>query len=304
VLIDGRTSKGFHLPLSSSYWADYHPCRPKVGKPDSTTEEVLKAKYLHDYPVPLSDLISFFGFSVEPGVTEIWEDCILSLSDPVDRKQRDEFPGAIDFLGTYSSTHQSITIYLGSIDKFLNHKHGKGLDREAVIELVRIHETMHWIHHLGYVATARAKRWQPMEPPLDPAFALERDALFGKPTDTAGFAKSRTRWFDGLGDGRFSKVWEFVAEVGTCIYANYVDQVHGPRLHDNPSLRETFWRMAQHQPPEYDILSPLKDVLQKPETWPETGGLFRLWLRKSWERQLHFSPADYEKNFKEGGIIK
>jgi hypothetical protein len=70
------------------------------------------------------------------------------------------------------------------------------------------------------------------------------------------------------------------------------------------SLRDTFWQMAQNQPPEYDILPPLKDTLQKPGSWPEMGGLFRLWLRKSWERELRLAPTEYETNYSEGGLIK
>jgi hypothetical protein len=302
--MSGRTSSGFILPLSGSYWADFHPCRPKMDQPGSTQEEVIKAKYLHDYPVPISDITSLFGFSIEHGLREIWKDTTLTLSDPVERRQEDIYPGAIDFLGTYSSTDQTITIYLGSIDRFLQHKHGKGLDRDAVIEIVRIHEAIHWIHHLGYVATARAKPWEPLDPESHPDFRFERDALFTKPTDVQKFTDSRTRWFDELGKGRFNKVWEFVAEVGTCIYANYVEEVHGPRLAGKRSLRDTFWHMAQNQPPEYDILPPLKDTLQKPGSWPEMGGLFRLWLRKSWERELRLAPTEYETNYSEGGLIK
>jgi len=286
VIIAGRTSPGFCLPLSASLWADYHPCRPKVAQPGSTQEELLKAKYLHDYPVPLSDIISFFGFTVETGVREIWEDKILRFSDPSERKLQDIYPGAIDFLGTYSGSDQTITIYLGSIDRFLRTKQGRGLDREAVIQVVRIHEAMHWLHHLGSVATARAKLWEPLDSNLHADFETERDALFAKPTNIQKFFDSRTRWWEGLGTGLFNKVWEFVAEVGTCIYANYVEKVHGPRLAGKPSLRDTFWELAKNQPPEYDMAPPLRDILREPGSWPEMGSLFRLWLRKSWEREL------------------
>lgn len=304
MIIAGRTSPGFCLPLSASHWADYHPCRPKVAQPGSTQEEILKAKYLHDYPAPLPDILAFFGFTVELGVREIWKDAVLTVSDPQERKQQDQFPGAVDFLGTYSASTQTITIYLGSIDRFLRTKQGRGLDREAVIEVVRIHEAMHWLHHLGSVATARAKLWEPLDSNLHPDFETERDALFAKPTDIPKFADSRTGWFKGLGQGRYEKVWEFVAEVGTCIYANYVAEVHGPRCSGQPSQRDTFWELAKNQPPEYDIAPPLRDILQKPGSWPEMGSLFRLWLRKSWERQLQFSPAEYEANFTEGGLLK
>jgi hypothetical protein len=217
---------------------------------------------------------------------------------------QDLYPGAIDFLGTYSGSDQTITIYLGSIDRFLGTEQGRGLDREAVIEVVRIHEAMHWLHHLGSVATARARLWEPLDSNLHPDFEIERDALFAKPTNIQKFVDTRTRWWESLGIGLFNKVWEFVAEVSTCIYANYVQQVHGPRLAGKPSLRNTFWQMAQNQPPEYDILPPLRDTLKEPGSWPETGGLFRLWLRKSWERQLRLAPTEYETNYSEAGLIK
>lgn len=273
-----RNSPGFYQPWAP-IWAEHHVLYPKQGQQsedDALAVPEARGVYLHDYPLPAPEILHFFGFNVEEGTTEIWkEEKRVFETDEIDQER----PYVMDAMGTYTPSTRTVTLYLPTIRDCAKKL---GVDEEGVREVVRIHEYMHALHHLGAPGNARSKLWQPLEDGLqhDPGFLAERWALKEAPTALAVFLASRDHWFSKLARPSPSRRLEFVAQAGTAIYADYLEAVYGPRPNSKCSLREIFWRLMKEQADPY-----LLDAAEFPKgSWPALGASFRISLRSDWER--------------------
>jgi hypothetical protein len=273
-----RNSPGFLQPWDP-LWAEHHVLYPKQGgQSEEGAPGIPDARgvYLHDYPLPVAEILHFFGFNVEAGTTEIWkEEKRVFEADEIDQDR----PYVMDAMGTYTPATRTVTLYLPTIRDCAKKL---GVDEEGVREVVRVHEYMHALHHLGAPANARFKLWQPLEEGLqhNAVFLAERWALKEAPTALAVFLASRDHWFGKLGSHRPSRRLEFVAQAGTVIYADYLEAVYGPRPDSRCSLREIFWRLMKEQVDPY-----LLDAAHFPKgSWPALGASFRVSLRSDWER--------------------
>jgi len=195
-------------------------------------------------------------------------------------------------MGTYTTATRTVTLYLPTIRECAKCIGLEG-DEEGIREVVRIHEYMHALHHLGAPANVRAKAWEPFGDVsgFDPAFLGERWALKTTPTAIDVFVASRNHWFSKLAKPCPSRRLEFVAQAGTAIYIDYLEEVYGPRPSSKTSLREIFWILMNKQPSPYFL-----DVADFPKrSWPVLGGVFRSALRYDWERSAKSAEEAFRK---------
>jgi len=255
-------------------WEQFHVLFPEGGK--SLEPDNLKTIYLHDYPLPAHELFHFFGFSLELDVREIWE----KNACPSVPAGLGDFPETIDLLGSYLPRHRTVMIYERLIHEACERN---DWDPEGLRELVRIHEYVHALHHLGALPASRARLWEPRPAnPAHPDFIQERESLFGPTTDLDMFFALRTRWFESL---KTEEV-EFIAQIGTAIYCTYLDDVYGPRPEGLKPLEVIFWQLMAKQPKPYKI-----DQLDEKYPWSKTSATFRETLRMNWESRSGQSPV-------------
>lgn len=293
--LSDRNSPGFVQPWDPK-WAEHHVLYPKTTNAAITHHDSAAAErrvYLHDYPLPVPEIFHFFGFNVEAGTTEIWkEEKRVFEADEIDQER----PYVMDAMGTYTPSARTVTLYLPTIRDCAKKL---GVDEQGLREVVRVHEYMHALHHLGAPGNARSKLWQPLEDGLqhDPGFLAERWALKEMPTALGVFLASRDHWFGKLGSFRPNRRLEFVAQAGTAIYTDYLENVYGPRPDLQNSLREIFWRLMKEQVDPY-----LLDAAFFPKgSWLALGANFRISLRSDWER-IGGSAEDIFRKMRNHGI--
>jgi len=291
VKLSNRNSSGFYEPWDPR-WAQHHVLYPEQPKevPEGEVEPSSpRPVYLHDYPLPAHEILHFFGFSLEDGTREIWKEEKRVLTE--EEKELDR-RYMIEALGTYTPQTRMITLYLPSIRDCAKHI---GVDMEGLREVVRIHEYMHALHHLGAPGNARGGAWDSLTNSQDPAFLAECWALKETPTALEVFLASRDHWFGKLTGSCPTRRLEFVAQAGTAIYVDYLEAVYGPRPGSSPSLKEIFWKLMKEQPDAYRLDNDPKDDSFQRKSWPELGALFRTGLRHDWERAYRHAEEVFRK---------
>lgn len=267
-----RESDAFYDPRMPG-WEQFHILFAEGEQ--NAEQETLKSVYLHDYPLPANEILHFFGFTVESGVKEIWE----KDARPTIPHGLQDFPETIDLLGSYIPRHRTIVIY----EKLIQEASERNdWDPGGLREVVRIHEYMHALHHLGAPPASRARLWEPRPAnPPHPDFLQERDCLFCPTTDLDMFFALRTRWFESLK----TEEAEFIAQIGTAIYCTYLKEVYGPRPVGRKALEIIFWQLMAKQPKPYKI-----NTEYRTHFWSKTAAVFRETLRMNWESRGDQSP--------------
>ena len=289
--LSNRNSPGFLQPWNPM-WVEHHLLHPKNIHNSKLSDPAVcnsRGIYLHDYPLPVPEILNFFGFNLEASTAEIWVD-EKKLLEPDEIKL--ERPFLLDFMGAYTAAARTVTLYLPTIRECAKCIGLEG-DEEGIREVVRIHEYMHALHHLGAPANVRAKEWEPFGgvSGFDPAFLGERWALKETPTAIDIFVASRNHWFSKLAKPCPSRRLEFVAQAGTAIYIDYLEEVYGPRPSSKTSLREIFWILMNEQTSPYFL-----NVADFPKrSWPLLGGVFRSALRYDWERSAKSAEEAFRK---------
>ncbi|NBR63705.1 MAG: hypothetical protein EBT77_05245, partial [Verrucomicrobia bacterium] len=167
--LSNRNSRGFYEPWATC-WAQHHvlyPEQPKEVSEGEVEPSSPRPVYLHDYPLPAHEILHFFGFSLEDGTREIWKEKKRVLTE--EEKELDR-RYMIEALGTYTPQTRMITLYLPTIRECAKHL---GADEAGLREVVRIHEYMHALHHLGAPGNARGGAWDSLTNSQDPAFLAE-----------------------------------------------------------------------------------------------------------------------------------
>ena len=273
-----RDVEGWHDPQTRQ-WSHHHILYPDGGGEESTDHAAPRPNYLHDLPLPVPEILHFFGFNLELGTREVWEKTSRAYFNPEWR----DYPYAIEMLGSYCSEDRTIRLYEPTIR---NAAKGRDWDEVGLAEVVRIHEYAHAIHHQGAPASARRELWKPRDDKrLDPVFDEERQALYRRPTDLDLFLALRNRWFQGL----HTRNQEAFAQAATAIYVDYLEKVYGPRPGNRKSLKTIFWELMDCQPDEYKLTG----VLPRSLSWRIGGGVIRECVRRDWAREINKPVRDY-----------
>lgn len=277
ALRTNRDVEGWHDPHTRQ-WAQHHILYPDGGGEAGTDHASPRPNYLHDLPLPVPEILHFFGFNLELGTREVWEKQPRAYINP----EWKDYPHTIDLLGSYSAEDRTVRLYEPTIYKACAEHQW---DEDGLKEVVRIHEYAHAIHHQGAPASARSKLWRPRSETIDDVFDQERQALYGKPTDLDLFLALRRRWFES--QYTFDK--EAFAQAATAVYVDYLDEVYGPRPGDKKSLKTIFWELMEFQPREYRLTG----ILPKNLSWRIGGGVIRECVRKDWAREIDSPLYDY-----------
>lgn len=277
ALRTNRDAEGWYEPQTRQ-WSQHHILYPDGGGEESTDHAAPRPNYLHDLPLPVPEILHFFGFNLELGTREVWEKTSRAYFNPDWR----DYPYAIELLGSYCSEDRTIRLYEPTIRKAAE---GRDWDEAGLAEVVRIHEYAHAIHHQGAPASARSRLWESRDAATNSDFDDERQALFRRPTDLDLFLALRNRWFQGLR----SHDKETLAQAATAIYVDYLNEVYGPRPGEKKSLKTIFWELMKDQPREYR----LDGILPKNLSWRVGGGVIRECLRKDWAREINKPVRDY-----------
>lgn len=278
ALRTNRDVEGWHDPQTRQ-WSHHHILYPDGGGEESTEHAAPRPNYLHDLPLPVSEILHFFGFNLELGTREVWEKTSRAYFNPEWR----DYPYAIEMLGSYCSEDRTIRLYEPTIR---NAAEGRDWDEVGLAEVVRIHEYAHAIHHQGAPASARRELWKPRDDKrLDPVFDEERQALYRRPTDLDLFLALRNRWFQGL----HTRNQETFAQAATATYVDYLEEVYGPRSGNKKSLKTIFWELMDCQPNEYKLTG----VLPRSLSWRTGGGVIRECVRRDWERAMIGSLSNF-----------
>lgn len=265
--------------LQTRQWSQHHILYPDGDGEESTDHAAPRPNYLHDLPLPVPEILHFFGFNLELGTREVWEKTSRAYFNPEWR----DYPYAIEMLGSYCSEDRTIRLYEPTIR---NAAEGRDWDEVGLAEVVRIHEYAHAIHHQGAPASARRELWKPRDDKrLDPVFDEERQALYRRPTDLDLFLALRNRWFQGL----HTRNKETFAQAATAIYVDYLEEVYGPRPGNRKSLKTIFWELMHCQPDEYKLTG----VLPRSLSWRIGGGVIRECVRRDWERAMIGSLSNF-----------
>lgn len=270
ALLTNRDAEAWYDPQMRQ-WSQHHILYPDGGSEGGTDHASPRPYYLQDLPLPVPEILHFFGFNLELGTREVWEKHPSPSMDPEWR----DYPYTIDLLGSYSCEDRTIRLYEPTIYRACaEHQWDEG----GLSEVVRIHEYAHALHHQGAPASARSKLWRPSGETIDQQFDQERRALHNKPTDLDLFLALRRRWFES----QFAFDKETLAQAATAIYVDYLDEVYGPRPGDKKSLKRIFWELMAFQPREYRLTGILPNNL----SWRIGGGVIRECLRKDWAREI------------------
>jgi hypothetical protein len=276
ALRTNRDMEGWHDPQTRQ-WSQHHILYPDGGGEESTDHSAPRPHYLHDLPLPVPEILHFFGFNLELGTREVWEKTSRAYFNPDWR----DYPYAIEMLGSYCSEDRTIRLYEPTIR---NAAEGRNWDEVGLAEVVRIHEYAHAIHHQGAPASARSRLWKPRDAATNSDFDAERQALFRRPTDLDLFLALRNRWFQGL----HTRNKETFAQAATAIYVDYLEEVYGPRPGNKKSLKTIFWELMDCQPDEYKLTG----ILPRSLSWRIGGGVIRECVRRDWAREIS-SPISY-----------
>jgi len=272
-----RDVEGWHDPQTRQ-WSHHHILYPDGGGEESTEHAAPRPNYLHDLPLPVQEILHFFGFNLELGTREVREKQARAYFNPEWR----DYPYAIEMLGSYCSEDRTIRLYEPTIR---NAAEGRDWDEVGLAEVVRIHEYAHAIHHQGAPASARIRLWEPRNTAINSDFDDERQALFRRPTDLDLFLALRKRWFQGL----HTRNKETFAQAATAIYVDYLEKVYGPRPGNRKSLKTIFWELMDCQPAEYK----LPGVLPRTPSWRIGGAVIRECVRRDWAREINIPVRDY-----------
>ena len=272
-----RDAEGWH-DTQTPQWSHQHILYPDGGGEESTDHAAPRPNYLHDLPLPVPEILHFFGFNLELGIREVWEKTARAYFNP----EWKDYPYAIELLGSYCSEDRTIRLYEPTIRKAAE---GRDWDEAGLAEVVRIHEYAHAIHHQGAPASARSRLWESRDAATNSDFDDERQALFRRPTDLDLFLALRNRWFQGL----HTRNKETFAQAATAIYVDYLEEVYGPRPGSRKSLKTIFWELMQCQPDEYKLTG----VLPRSLSWRIGGGVIRECVRRDWERAMIGSLSNF-----------
>ena len=272
-----RDVEGWH-DTQTRQWSQHHILYPDGGGEESTEYAAPRPNYLHDLPLPVPEILHFFGFNLELGTREVWEKQARAYFNPEWR----DYPYAIEMLGSYCSEDRTIRLYEPTIR---NAVEGRDWDEVGLAEVVRIHEYAHAIHHQGAPASARIRLWEPRNTAINSDFDDDRQALFRRPTDLDLFLALRNRWFQGL----HTRNKEIFAQAATAIYVDYLEEVYGPRPGNKKSLKTIFWELMDCQPDEYKLTG----VLPRSLSWRIGGGVIRECVRRDWERAMIGSLSNF-----------
>ena len=278
ALRTNRDAEGWH-DTQTPQWSHHHILYPDGGGEESTDHAAPRPNYLHDLPLPVPEILHFFGFNLELGPREVWEKHARAYSNPDWGR---DYPYAIELLGSYCSEDRTIRLYEPTIR---NAAKGPGWDEAGLAEVVRIHEYAHAIHHQGAPASARSRLWEPRDMAINSDFDAERQALFRRPTDLDLFLALRNRWFQGL----HTNDTEAFAQAATAIYVDYLEKVYGPRPGNRKPLKTIFWELMDCQPDEYKLTG----VLPRSLSWRIGGGVIRECVRRDWAREISSPISDY-----------
>ncbi|NBQ56190.1 MAG: hypothetical protein EBU36_06050, partial [Verrucomicrobia bacterium] len=72
ALRTNRDVEGWHDPQTRQ-WSHHHILYPDGGGEESTEHAAPRPNYLHDLPLPVPEILHFFGFNLELGTREVWE---------------------------------------------------------------------------------------------------------------------------------------------------------------------------------------------------------------------------------------
>ena len=278
ALRTNRDAEGWHDPQTPQ-WSQHHILYPDGGGEESTDHAAPRPNYLHDLPLPVQEILHFFGFNLELGTREVWEKTSRAYFNP----EWKDYPYTIDLLGSYSADDRTVRLYEPTIQKAAK-KHD--WDEDGLAELVRVHELAHALHHQGAPASARRRLWEPRDTAkINADFDQERQALFRRPTDLDLFLALRKRWFQALR----SHDKETLAQAATVIYVDYLEEVYGPRPGNRKSLKTIFWELMDCQPDEYKLTG----VLPRSLSWRIGGGVIRECVRRDWAREINKPVRDY-----------
>jgi hypothetical protein len=272
-----RDVEGWHDPQTRQ-WSQHHILYPDGGGEELTDHAAPRPNYLHYLPLPVPEILHFFGFNLELGTREVWEKQARAYFNPEWR----DYPYAIEMLGSYCSEDRTIRLYEPTIR---NAAEGRDWDEVGLAEVVRIHEYAHAIHHQGAPASARSRLWEPRDMAINSDFDAERQALFRRPTDLDLFLALRNRWFQAL----HTRNKETFAQAATAIYVDYLEEVYGPRPGNKKSLKTIFWELMDCQPDEYKLTR----VLPRSLSWRIGGGVIRECVRRDWAREISSPISDY-----------
>ena len=277
ALRTNRDAEGWH-DTQTRQWSQHHILYPDGGGEESTDHAAPRPNYLHDLPLPVPEILHFFGFNLELGTREVWEKTARAYFNPEWR----DYPYAIEMLGSYCSEDRTIRLYEPTIRKAAE---GRDWDEVGLAEVVRIHEYAHAIHHQGAPASARSRLWESRDAATNSDFDAERQALFRRSTDLDMFLALRNRWFQGL----HTRNKETFAQAATAIYVDYLEEVYGPRPGNKKSLKTIFWELMDCQPDEYKLTG----VLPRSLSWRIGGGVIRECVRRDWAREINKPVRDY-----------
>jgi hypothetical protein len=267
--VENRDNQALYRPKSNK-WSHRHILFPKKASKSDGKSFESQAIYLHDYPLPVHEILHFFGFNLELGTREVWENCACAYTKPSWEDNID----IIDLLGSYSCESRTVRLFMPSLKISAQNRNW---DLLGLAEVVRIHEYAHAIHHQGAPPSARSRLWEPWTSvQIHKDFEVERQALLQCPTDLDLFQALRRKWFERLYITRL----ETFAQAATAVFVDYLDEVYGPRPSGLKSLKQIFWELTERQPQEYR----LKGILPSWIDWRIGGGLIREIARGEWER--------------------
>jgi len=278
ALLTNRDAEAWYDPQMRQ-WSQHHVLYPDGGSEGGTDHASPRPYYLQDLPLPVPEILHFFGFNLELGTREVWEKQSRAYVNP----EWKDYPYTIDLLGSYSCEDRTVRLYEPTIHRAAEEH---GWDEGGLTAVVIFHELAHALHHQGAPPSSRSRLWKPRNTAtLHPEFEAERQALFQRPTDLDLFLALRKRWFQGLR----SHDKETLAQAATAIYVDYLDEVYGPRPGDKKSLKTIFWELMALQPREYR----LEGILPKNLSWRIGGGVIRECVRLDWTRELSGTISDY-----------
>ncbi|NDB96503.1 MAG: hypothetical protein EBZ78_10165 [Verrucomicrobia bacterium] len=112
ALRTNRDVEGWHDPHTRQ-WAQHHILYPDGGGEAGTDHDTPRPNYLHDLPLPVPEILHFFGFNLEMGAREVWEKTPRAYINP----EWKDYPHTIDLLGSYSAEDRTVRLYEPTIQK-------------------------------------------------------------------------------------------------------------------------------------------------------------------------------------------
>jgi len=132
ALRTNRDVEGWYEPQTRQ-WSQHHILYPDGGGEAGTDHDTPRPSYLHDLPLPVPEILHFFGFNLELGTREVWEKRPRAYINP----EWKDYPHTIDLLGSYSAEDRTVRLYEPTIQKAAE---AHDWDVVGLAEVVRIHE--------------------------------------------------------------------------------------------------------------------------------------------------------------------